>query len=181
MRPAPDVAEGPPDAGAGTEDRDVARNRVDAGADAGAPARPRTTVTTVEVLPEEAVIRVNGEDRGRGRTVVRLDPGDRAAIRLELPGHRAEAFNLTHPGPRKIFKRLAPLPQGLLRVRWLPATASLLLDGARIPVAEGLNIAEIPAAEGSHVLRLEGPDGRSAERPVEVRAGETIGITLQIE
>jgi len=113
--------------------------------------------------------------------MLRLQPGTRAEVRLSAPGHRPEVFTLRYPAPRKVSKRLWAAPEGSLKVRYLPANATLYLDGKAVPAAGGLNIVVVKAPANPHSLRLVGPDGGEVTKEVEVLEGEQIGITLRIE
>ena len=143
--------------------------------------KPKATVTRIDVIPREATIEIDGEVVGAGAYMLRLQPGGLAMVRLTAPGHRTETFTLHHPAPRKVSKRLWAAPEGSLKVRYLPANATLYLDGKPITAAGGLNIVVVKTPAGPHALRLVGPEGGEVSQEVEVREGEQLGITLRIE
>ncbi len=159
---------------------------IDAGAAAAPdvpaePPKPKPSVTRIDVIPRDATIEIDGKDVGTGSYMLRLQPGARAEVRLSSPGHRPETFTLRYPAPRKVSKRLWAAPEGSLKVRYLPANATLYLDGKAVPAAGGLNIVVVKAPAGPHSLRLVGPDGGEVTKEVNVLEGEQIGITLRIE
>ena len=144
------------------------------------PPKRKPTVTTLVVQPPDAKIQMRGRET-IGRMVVRLKPGERTWIRLEHSDCRSEAFELVWPGPRKLFKNMSVIEKGSLKIRYLPASARLFLDGKRINPSSGLNIVVMEVAAGWHVLSLEDDSGRRTKKRVEVLAGEQTGITLQLE
>ncbi len=188
-----DAAAGPDtDAVGGASGPDgVAPVDVAAGADTGTeivaaaevvePPKRKPTVTRIDVIPREATIEIDGAAVGTGSHMLRLQPGDRAEVRLSHPGHRPESFTLRYPAPRKVSKRLWAAPEGSLKVRYLPANATLYLDGKPVGAAGGLNIVVVQAPAGPHTLRLVDPAGGEVTREVEVIEGEQVGITLRIE
>ncbi|MFH1532260.1 MAG: serine/threonine-protein kinase [Pseudomonadota bacterium] len=145
------------------------------------PPRPKPSVTRIDVIPQEATIEIDGAAVGTGSHMLRLQPEGRAEVRLSHPGHRTEVFTLHYPAPRKVSKRLWAAPEGSLKVRYLPANASLTLDGKPISASGGLNIVVIKASAGPHTLHLVDPAGGEVSQEVEVREGEQLGITLRIE
>ena len=145
------------------------------------PPKPKHSVTRIDVIPRDATIEIDGEAVGKGSHMLRLQPGGRVTVRLSHPGHRSETFDLRHPAPRKVSKRLWAAPEGSLKIRYLPANATLFLDGRPVQAAGGLNIVVVKTPVGPHSLRLVGPDGCEVTKEVEVREGEQIGITLRIE
>ena len=143
--------------------------------------KPKPSVTRIDVIPREATIEIDGEAVGKGSRMLRLQPGGRVTVRLSHPGHRSETFELRHPAPRKVSKRLWAAPEGSLKIRYLPANATLFLDGKPVQTAGGLNIVVVKTLAGPHSLRLVGPEGNEVTKEVEVREGEQLGITLRIE
>jgi len=196
---SPDVVPAPEDAAGTTPDipdvvsedtRDIRPSGDAGGSDGvsedrdhgpGEAVGPAASVTRIDVLPPEAEISIGGEVVGTTAHVLRLLPGETAAVRLSCPGYEEESFELRHPAPRKVSKRLRPIPMGSVRVRFLPASATLYLDGKPLAAEDGLNIVAAGCPAGPHVLRLVAPDGREVTREVQVAAGEELGITLQVE
>jgi Protein kinase domain len=140
-----------------------------------------TSVTKLTVQPRDAMILVDGVVGRKGSHFIRLEKGERVRVRLELDGYRGEEFTLRYPGPKRLSKILEAALQGTLNVRYYPATASLFLDGKKISSKSGMNIVKIKVSSGVHSLKLEGPDGRTLLKRVEVSSEGTTGITMEVD
>ncbi len=85
-------------------------------------------------------------------------------------------------GPRRglastIPRRIAPL--ATVRLRILPATARLLVDGRPTHRSDG--VVELRLSPGSHQLTLEAPSGARLEREVHLSPGEVVNLrTLEV-
>jgi hypothetical protein len=125
-----------------------------------APVAPEVTVnaparsaTRLMVLPEDALVFVNDKLLGQAPQTLHLVSGARASrVRIEREGFVATEFELSHPGPRKLAKRLQPLATGRLVLRYNPASATVLIDGRSLSPSGGLNIIETELTAGPHTI-----------------------------
>jgi hypothetical protein len=105
------------------------------------------------VLPEDALVFVNDKLLGQAPQTLHLVSGARASrVRIEREGFVATEFELSHPGPRKLAKRLQPLATGRLVLRYNPASATVLIDGRSLSPSGGLNIIETELTAGPHTI-----------------------------
>jgi serine/threonine protein kinase len=102
-----------------------------------------------------------------------LKPGERVEGRATLRGHRTRSFVLTDESPDIVHIRLAAVGKGTVRFRFLPANASVVLDGKVLDTAGG-NVVARKLAEGEHSLEIRSAGGGSGTiRKFTIRASET--------
>jgi tetratricopeptide (TPR) repeat protein len=92
------------------------------------------------------------------------------------PAYVPEA-SLTPPKAMSRFTKVRNATVGSIRLTVEPPNATVLVDGREVRVsAEGT----IPVLAGERTLRLERPGFDTEERPVEVPAGKTVELTVQL-
>ena len=132
------------------------------------PVELRRSSTTVSAMPTEAIVSINNRKLGVQPQTFILQEGQASrTIRIEHDGYKTVEFQLAYPGPRKIFKRLQQLPRGRLILRYLPASATVTVDGLPRQSTGGLNIIKVDLAVGSHTVVVS-HDGRQEERIVDI-------------
>lgn len=120
--------------------------------------QPKSTLTRLFVMPEGAMVSVDGKLLGPAPQLLTLVPGQKRTVRLEAPGYTPEEFSIEYPGPRKMQKNLAIFGQGRLALRYFPANAALTIDGKAVAGQNGLNIVEMDLPVGAHVVVLRHQD-----------------------
>jgi len=132
--------------------------------------QPLVARLTLETVPADATIRIDGKDVGTGPTLaLSLGPGD----------HQIEAARLGHRSQQRLVKLVSGAGRtekfvleaeaGSLDVRANIAGAAVFLDGqpaGTTPLKEALSL-----PPGKHVLRVRAADHQDIERAVEVQAG----------
>ncbi len=102
-----------------------------------------------------------------------LKPGERVEGRATLRGHRSRPFVLTAESPDIVHIRLAAVGKGTVRFRFLPANASVMLNGKILETA-GRNVVARELAEGEHALEIRPAGGGAGTiRKFTIRASET--------
>jgi hypothetical protein len=141
--------------GTGTGEKDV--QDAAPGAD-----EEQATSTKLSVLPPDAVIFVDGRHLGTQPQYVEVAPHRTRKVRIEAEGFAAVEFELSHPGPDKLARKLEKLATGKLWFRYVPASARVFVDGKQVEGKNGLNIVEMELPVGEHhILVSDGARERS--------------------
>ena len=126
---------------------------------------------TLQTVPADATIRIDGKDVGAGPTLgpLLLGPGDHE-IEAARPGHRSQRRTVKLvSGAGRIEKFVLEVETGQVVVRANIAGAAVFVDGQQVgttPLAEALSL-----SPGKHVLSLRAADHEDVERALEVQAG----------
>ena len=126
---------------------------------------------TLQTVPADATIRIDGKDVGAGPTLgpLLLGPGDHE-IEAARPGHRSQRRTVKLvSGAGRIEKFALEVETGQVVVRASIAGAAVFVDGQQVgttPLAEALSL-----SSGKHVLSLRAADHEDVERALEVQAG----------
>jgi hypothetical protein len=126
---------------------------------------------TLETVPADASIRIDGKDIGQGPTLgpLLLGPGEHE-IEAARPGHRSQRRSVKLvSGAGQTEKFVLEAETGSLVVRANVAGAAVFVDSRPVgttPLAEALSL-----PPGQHVLSLRAVDHEDTDREVEVQAG----------
>jgi hypothetical protein len=151
-----------------------------------APATPAPTIeaasaeVALQVIstPPGAVVTIAGQRQALlTPNVYRVPRAPALAVRIELDGYRPREEQLTLASgehERALRVELAPLvaPTGRLAARVDARHALFLVDGK--PVGHDVDQVAIELQPGTHTLRIEAKGFAPLERPIEVRAHETL-------
>jgi hypothetical protein len=135
---------------------------------------------TLQTVPADATIRVDGKDVGTGPMLgpLLLGPGEHE-IEAARPGYRSQRRLVKLvSGAGRSEKLELEVETGQVVVRANVAGAAVFVDGQQAgitPLAEALSL-----SPGKHVLNLRAADHEDVERTVEVRAGtrEDLDVVL---
>jgi PEGA domain. len=126
---------------------------------------------TLQTVPADATIRIDGKDVGRGPTLgpLLLGPGEHE-IEATRPGHRSQrrSVKLVSGGGRT-EKFVLEVEAGQVVVRANIAGAAVFVDGRQVgitPLADELSL-----PPGKHVLGVRAAEYEDAERAFAVQAG----------
>jgi serine/threonine-protein kinase len=123
----------------------------------------KSRTTRVVVEPADAHVFVNGKDRGVSPVDIELAEGQKADVRIEKPGFAAETLVVEHGGPPQVSRALVPVVTGKLVLRFLPASAEVLIDGRRVETSSSMNILDLDLPEGPHQVTVRAGDKEITE------------------
>ncbi len=144
--------------------------------------KPTTGLLRFTELPEGATVTINGESLNEldpTAPEIRLEVGSHQ-IAVEKPNFRSQSAEVTIGSDQvnEFQVNLEPAT-GRLSLKTAPEGAIVFLNGRRL---EDSNVSDLEALEpGTYTVKLEKADHESAERKVEIQAGETAMLEMKLQ
>ncbi|MCC6622543.1 MAG: protein kinase [Deltaproteobacteria bacterium] len=134
---------------------------------------------TIRTTPAGAVVTAAGIGTLASPRKLWLRPGTVLRLRATAPDHQPLARTVTVEGEATVTLALEPIPRGMVKFRYLPANAQVLVDGRAVG-KPGSNVLSLELAVGAHEVVIVAGEQRTSRR-FEVKADETTNLgTLEL-
>jgi hypothetical protein len=141
---------------------------------------PMPATLSLEPVPREASVRIDGEDLGAGPTLRQLEPDEEHEIALRAPGYADTSFQITLASGESVRREVVLQPLlGAAHIMTEPATSVLFVDGVRRGTSP-LTMDSL-TTNREHTVRAEFAGYLTKSRSFTVSPHETLTYTLTLE
>jgi len=137
-------------------------------------ALPEDIEVTIRTSPPNATVTAAGLGTIAPPRRLSVRPGTTLRLRATAPDHQPLARTVTIDEEMTITLTLDAVPRGMVKFRYLPANAQVLVDGRKVGGA-GSNVLSLELSVGPHELVIVAGDLRASRR-FEIKPDETTNL-----